>query len=80
MTYPRRALYAGAIFSLEGILTVYDEELDYSCGSSVQGFKVKILIVLIYSCKLQMKTKSLKKNVSKVGFNLQRQSHESRPR
>lgn len=42
MTYPRRALYAGAIFSLEGILTVYDEELDYSCGSSVQGFKIQI--------------------------------------
>ncbi|CAG9833086.1 unnamed protein product [Diabrotica balteata] len=40
ITYPRRALYAGAIFSLEGVLTVKDEDLDYSCGSSIQGFKV----------------------------------------
>ncbi|KAG5867983.1 hypothetical protein JTB14_023134 [Gonioctena quinquepunctata] len=41
-TYPRRALFAGAIFALEGILTVYDEEMDYVCGSSIQGFKVQI--------------------------------------
>ncbi|XP_056634912.1 pickpocket protein 28-like [Diorhabda sublineata] len=42
ITYPRRALYAGAIFSLEGVLTVKDEDLDYSCGSSIQGFKIEI--------------------------------------
>lgn len=40
MTYPRRALYSGALFALEGKLTTHDDDYDYLCGSISQGFRV----------------------------------------
>ncbi|CAH1104796.1 unnamed protein product [Psylliodes chrysocephalus] len=41
-TYPRRALFSGVIFALEAKLTVYEEDLDYVCSSSIQGFMMDI--------------------------------------
>ncbi|KAJ8937725.1 hypothetical protein NQ314_011745 [Rhamnusium bicolor] len=42
ITYPRRALFAGAIFALEAKLTTYEDDLDYVCGSSIQGYTKRI--------------------------------------
>ncbi|KAH0814955.1 hypothetical protein GEV33_007836 [Tenebrio molitor] len=40
--YPRRALYAGIPYALEISLTEHEDDLDYTCGSSVKGWKVQI--------------------------------------
>ncbi|XP_018572878.2 pickpocket protein 28-like [Anoplophora glabripennis] len=42
ITYPRRALFSGAIFALEAKLKIYEQDLDFACGSSVQGYKVQL--------------------------------------
>jgi hypothetical protein len=39
-TYPKRALHAGALFDFELKIRTLDEELDFTCGSSIQGYKV----------------------------------------
>ncbi|CAH0564376.1 unnamed protein product [Brassicogethes aeneus] len=40
--YPKRALYAGALFSLELKFKVEDKNLDFTCGTSIQGYKIQI--------------------------------------
>lgn len=39
-TYPRRALFAGTSYALEAKLKVHQDDFDYFCGSSLQGYKV----------------------------------------
>lgn len=39
-TYPRRALFSGAKAGLTIDLVSYDDDLDYICGDSLQGYKV----------------------------------------
>ncbi|KAH0821873.1 hypothetical protein GEV33_000918 [Tenebrio molitor] len=41
-TYPKRALHAGALFDFELKIRTLDEELDFTCGSSIQGYKIQI--------------------------------------
>ncbi|XP_063915458.1 pickpocket protein 28-like [Zophobas morio] len=41
-TYPRRALHAGALFDFELKIQTLDNELDFTCGSSIQGYKIQI--------------------------------------
>lgn len=44
VVYPRRALYAGATSGLEVMLYTRDEDLNYICGDSLQGYKVFFFI------------------------------------
>lgn len=39
-SYPRRTLVSGVKGGLEIIFNVVDEDLDYICGDSLQGYKV----------------------------------------
>ncbi|EFA08874.1 pickpocket protein 28 isoform X2 [Tribolium castaneum] len=40
--YPRRALRAGIPYALEIKMAVHVDDLDYTCGTDVKGFKVQI--------------------------------------
>lgn len=63
--YPKRALYAGALFALELKFMVNDEDLDFTCGTSIQGYKVNrplihldvVLSIFIFNPRVQIITR-----------------------